>query len=171
MIDVRPEQPDDREAIAEVNRLAFGQNNEARLVAAVRNAEGFDPLLSLVALCDDRVVGHILFSPIHIETPRGAVPALALAPMAVHPDHQRQGIGSQLVRQGLDACRRLGHGIVVVVGHPDYYPRFGFKCAARFGLKAPFPAPEEAFMALSLSPHGQDGIAGTVRYPGPFEDV
>ena len=120
---IRSEQLADHAAIAEVNREAFGQEGEPRLVAALRKAEGFDPALSLVALRDDAIVGHILFSPIQIEREGGDVPAIALAPMAVRPAFQRQGIGSALVRGGLEACRRAGHRIVVVLGHAEYYPR------------------------------------------------
>lgn len=168
---IRPERADDYVAIAEVNRLAFGRDNEARLVAAIRQAESFDPALSLVAVHADRVVGHILFSLIHIESDRGRIPAVALAPMAVLPDFQRQGIGTELVRQGLEVCRRAGHVIVIVVGHPDYYPRFGFVPAASHGIQAPFPVPDEAFMVLALAPRGLDEISGVIRYPAAFSDV
>ncbi len=124
---IRPEGPGEHTAIAEVNRLVFGSDAEARLVAALRKADCFDSSLSLVAVHDGLVVGHILFSPIRIETDDGNVPAMALAPMAVLPACQRHGIGSALVWQGLQACRRAVHSIVVVLGHADYYPRFGFR--------------------------------------------
>ena len=123
---IRSEQLADHAAIANVNREAFGQEGEPRLVAALRDAEGFDPQLSLVALHDDAVVGHILFSPIEIVRDGGDVPAVALAPMAVLLEFQKQGIGSALVRAGLKACGRAGYRMVVVLGHADYYPRFGF---------------------------------------------
>ena len=174
---IRSEQLADHAAIAEVNREAFGQEGEPRLVAALRDADGFDPQLSLVAVRDDGVVGHILFSPIHIERDSGDVPAeararaLALAPMAVRPAYQRQGIGSALVRAGLEACRRAGHRIVVVLGHAEYYPRFGFTLAGEHGLRAPFEVPDEAFMVLSLVDGGLDDVAGVVRYPAPFSDL
>ncbi len=168
---IRREQPADSAAVAEVNRLAFGQDNEAQLVAELRKAEDFDPTLSLVAVCDGEVVGHILFSAICIESQRGEVRALALAPMAVLPDYQRQGIGSALVREGLEACRRAGHRIVVVLGHAEYYPRFGFTPASGYGVKAPFSVPDEAFMLLSLASGGLDGISGVVCYPAAFSEV
>ena len=168
---IRPERPRDYAAIAKISRAAFGQDHEVRLVARLRRLPTFDARLSLVAVRDDALVGHILFSAISIESPSATVPALALAPMAVLPALQREGIGSQLVGEGLTACRRAGHRIVIVVGHSDYYPRFGFTCAGPLGLRAPFPVPDEAFMVLALVPDGLDGVRGTVRYPPPFEEV
>src|SRR5262249_18798527 len=120
---IRPETPADCDAIREVNERAFGGTDEARLVDALR--DGGDVRASLVAGDDGRSVGHILFSDLPTATPGGAVAALALAPLAVVPGRQRQGIGARLVREGLRACRDAGHRIVVV-GHPEYYPRFGF---------------------------------------------
>jgi putative acetyltransferase len=171
MITIRPETAEDYAAIAEVNRLAFGQEDEARLVEALRRSPDFIAELSLVAVEAGRVVGHILFSPVVIETKDGPVPALALAPMAVRPEVQNQGIGSELVRDGLERCRSLGHKIVVVVGHPGYYPRFGFSPARAQGLEAPFPVPDEAFLALELVPGALDGVAGMVKFPPPFSEA
>jgi len=171
MTTIRPEQSSDYAAAEEVNRLAFGQDAEAQLVAKLREADGHDPALSLVAVSDGQVVGHILFSPILIETEGGKVAAMALAPMAVLPDYQRQGIGSALVRKGLEACRQAGHRIVVVLGHAEYYPRFGFKPANRHGLSSPFTVPDEVFMAMALVPGGLDDIGGVVRYPAAFDEV
>jgi len=171
MITIRPETVEDYEAIGEVNALAFGQEDEATLVEKLRGSSGFIPELSLVAVEGGRVVGHILFSPFVIETKDGAVPALTLAPLAVRPGFQNQGVGSALVRDGLERCRTLGHRIVVVVGHPPYYPRFGFSPARARGLEAPFPVPDEAFMVLELVPGALDGVAGTVRFPPPFSEA
>lgn len=172
MTTIRAETPADAEAISEVNRLAFGRENEARLVEAIRDTPGFIPALSLVAERDGRVVGHILFSRIAIRTDKGQeVPALALAPVAVLPEYQGQGIGSTLIRAGLDRARALGHRIVVVVGHPNYYPRFGFTSARAQGLEAPFPVSDPAFMALALTPGALDGVHGVVVYPEVFEGV
>lgn len=171
MIHVRPERPKDYAAIDEVNRLAFGEENEAQLIGKLRDASGFDPQLSLVAHSDDTVVGHILLSPVAIATLPADVPALALAPMAVLPEFQYQGIGSELMRSGLAACRRQGHKIVILIGHPGYYPRFGFRPAHKFGLQAPFEVPDEAFMALELVPGALANTSGTVRYPPAFNDM
>ena len=165
---IRPETAEDYDATHEVNALAFGREVESRLVEALRALPDFIAGLSLVVVEASRVVGHILFSPFVIEMKDGAVPALTLAPLAVRPEFQNQGIGSQLVRDGLERCRTLGHRIVVVVGHPNYYPRFGFCPARARGLEAPFPVPDEAFMVLELVPGALDGVAGMVRFPPPF---
>ncbi len=171
MVLILPEKEQLHSAIHEINVLAFGGENEARLVENLRKSCSFNAQLSLVAVEEGRVVGHILFSPITIESKKGSLPALALAPMAVHPEFQNQGIGSRLVREGLERCRSLGHKIVVVVGHPEFYPRFGFTPARAKGLEAPFPVPDEAFMVTELVPGALDGISGMIVYPAPFEGV
>jgi putative acetyltransferase len=171
MIAIHPEQPLDYPAIFEVNKLAFGKENEARLVETLRQSHGFIAELSLVTALDNQIVGHILFSPVVIETSIGDRPVLALAPLAVRPDFQNQGIGSELVRQGLEACHRLGHRIVVVLGHSNFYPRFGFVPARPRGVTAPFPVPDEAWMVLELQPGALSGVQGTVRFPPAFDDV
>lgn len=161
---IRAERDGDHAAIRAVNEAAFGTREEADLVEALR-ADGA-VLLSLVAEIDAHIVGHVLFGRMAIETGEGVVPAVALAPMAVVPGHQRRGVGSQLVRAGLDAMRGLGERIVIVVGHPGYYPRFGFSSDAARSLDGPFS--REAFMALELEPGALDGVHGRVRYPAAF---
>jgi putative acetyltransferase len=161
---IRPEVATDHEAIRHVNRMAFGGEEEARLVDALR--EGGYVRVSLVAERDQQVVGHILFSDLPILTKSGVVPALALAPLAVLPDYQRRGVGSALVRQGLEVCAEQGHRIVIVLGHPDYYPRFGFSAALARPLDSPFSG--DHFMALELVPGALAGVSGQVQYPPPF---
>jgi putative acetyltransferase len=163
---IRPETTADHEAVRQVNRLAFGQDAEARLVGALR--DGGYVRASLVADKDGQVVGHILFSYLPIITEAGTVPALALAPMAVLPEFQNQGIGSALVRCGLEACRQQGHRIVVVLGHPHFYPRFGFSSKLASALASPFGG-GDSWMALELVPRALDGVTGRVQYPPPFE--
>jgi len=163
---IRREEPRDADAVRRVNELAFGEPTEANLVRALTAAGA--PTLSLVAEKDRYVVGHILFSPVTIETPAGQVTAIGLAPMAVLPDQQRKGIGARLVQEGLAELRRLGHDAVVVVGHPEYYPRFGFKRASQFGLRTEIDCPDEAFMAIELRPGVLAGRAGMVRYRPEF---
>ena len=131
MITIRPEGPENAARIRRINELAFGQPAEADLVEKLRQA--CSSSLSLVAE-DDAVVGHILFTPVVVESAERSVLGMGLAPMAVLPDRQRQGIGSQLVRRGLDILRERSCPFVVVVGHPEYYPRFGFEPASAHGL-------------------------------------
>jgi predicted N-acetyltransferase YhbS len=163
-VTVREETPEDQEAIREVNRQAFGREDEARLVDALR--DGGYARLSLVAEKVGRVVGHVLFSDLPIVMQAGTLHALALAPVAVLPDRQRQGIGSRLIQEGLRACAKAGHRAVVVLGHADYYPRFGFSAGMAERLKSPFSGP--AFMAMELTPGALEGVTGKVRYPPPF---
>ncbi len=182
---IRPERPTDHEAIDALLRKAFGGESEAVLVQRIRAGEGFDPRLALVAVHSgdeasfvrdnsrgsEEVIGHILFSPVRIEGAQRTTPALALAPMAVLPAWQRRGVGSALVRAGLDACRRLGHRIIIVLGHAEYYPRFGFRPAAPLGIRAPWNVPDEVFMALELAPGALEGVSGMVRYPAAFDGL
>ena len=164
MLSIREETPQDYEAIREVNRLAFHQEEEGQIVDRLR-ADGL-VIASLVAVEDGGVVGHILFSVLPIETDRGVLRAASLAPMAVRPERQRQGIGSALVRRGLALCRARGYSICIVVGHPAYYPRFGFSAERAENLRSPFTG--EAFMALELEPGALEGVVGTVCYPEAF---
>ena len=147
---------------------AFGQEDEARLVDALRGSGAFIPELSLVAVDGAAIVGHVLFTRIAIREEGSSHPGLALAPVAVAPSHQRRGIGSALIRRGLEVARELGHGVVIVVGHASYYPRFGFVPAVPRGIRAPFPVDDASFMALALRPGALEGIRGTVEYAAPF---
>ena len=166
-LSIRPETPDDLEAIQTVHRLAFDGDEEARLVDALR-AEGY-ARASLVAEAEGRVIGHIMFSDLPILTPDATIPALSLAPLAVIPENQRQGVGSALVREGLQFCRTHGHRIVVVLGHPEFYPRFGFSSQLAARLKSPYSG--EAFMAMELVTGALGGVEGEVCYPPPFTMV
>ena len=168
---IRQERESDHTEIFRVDQLAFGRNAEALLVDEIRETEYYRSGLSLVAVEQNEIMGHIMFSRIWIETERGTVPVLGLAPMAVRPDRQKQGIGSALVNEGLQRCRLDGGTVVVVVGHPDYYPRFGFVRASTKGLKAPFPVPDDAFMVIELADRALDGIEGAVKYPSVFDCV
>ena len=167
MIHIRPEKPEDRAAIYAVVLAAFGRPEEAQLVDALRDGGHFDPRLSLVCQRDGQIIGHILLSRITI----GSAPALALAPLAVTPTYQRQGYGSALLEAALQAARELGHQAVVVLGHPDFYPRFGFVPAADRGITAPFEVPREAFLVRELLPGALEGVSGIVTYPAPFFDL
>ena len=169
-ITIRPEQPEDRATVFEVNQLAFARDHEARLVDRLRETAG-PSNISLVAEINKQVVGHVLFSPIVIEGTNSQTKAIALAPLAVHPRYQYRGIGTTLVRDGLTACRRAGHRIVIVLGHPDYYSRFGFASATDRGVHPPFEIQPGALMALELVPGSLTGVSGIVRYRPAFDEV
>ena len=169
-ITIRPEEPGDYDAVAQVNEAAFERPAEAKLVNALR--ELAYPVISLVATIEDQVVGHILFTPVIAEEALispGLI--MGLAPMAVVPGFQRKGVGSQLVEAGLDACVQLGCTAIVVLGHPEYYPRFGFAPASRFGIRCEYEVPDEVFMAVELVPDALEGCHGLVTYHPAFADV
>jgi putative acetyltransferase len=166
MTDVRFETPDDAAGVRTVVELAFGRPEEADLVDALRKNSPFT--LSLVAIDDARVVGHILFSPVTVVSADSSFEAIGLAPMAVLPERQNEGIGAALVRAGLDECRQRGETIVFVLGHPDYYPRFGFRPTRPFGIGCEYDVPEEVFMVAELEPGALAGRTGTVRYRPEF---
>ena len=168
---IRAEAPRDRAAIYGVNARAFGRDNEARLVDALRATNAFIPDLSLVAERGGQVLGYVLFSRLAIDAASGAIAALALAPVAVEPDHQQRGIGSSLIRFGLDRAREHGHRVVIVLGRATYYSRFGFAPADHRGIAAPFPVSRESFMYLDLVAGASAEAAGTVRYPAAFGNV
>lgn len=164
VITVRPERAPDHETVRRIHASAFGGPTEASLVHRLRGSPGS---LSLVATEWGDVIGHILFTS---ATLAGRPLRLAgLGPMAVHPTRQRIGVGSTLVRSGLEECRHAGYQAVVVVGHPGYYPRFGFQHANRFGLRCQFDVPAEVFMALELQPGSLLG-GGEVQYAAAFSE-
>lgn len=169
MILIRTETLEDHGFVRRINELAFGQPNEADLVDALRVNAG--PCISLVAVVDEQVVGHIFFSTVSIESKSGSFTAIGLAPMAVLPEHQNQGIGSQLVREGLKACRQLGEEIVVVLGHANYYPRFGFVPASSQGIRSEYDVPDEVFMIAELTAGALNGRRGLVKYHPEFGKV
>lgn len=150
-----------------VHRLAFDREAEARLVNALR--DGGYARVSRVAQVRGEVVGHVLFHALQIVDGQRATEALSLAPLAVLPEHQRLGVGSQLVREGLEACRAEGGQIVFVLGEPAYYRRFGF--SSELGARVQSPYAGEAFLALELAPGASDAVRGEVRYPPPFAEL
>jgi predicted N-acetyltransferase YhbS len=169
--EIREEIPQDHEAVYRIHELAFKQAGEAKLVDALRKSSAFIPALSLVAISDRAISGHILFTKIRIKNSSSIHESLALAPVSVHPDLQHRGIGTALIRAGLQKAGNLGYGSVIVLGHEHYYPKFGFLPAAGWQIKAPFEVPSNAFMALELKPGGLSGVNGTVEYAREFEMV
>ena len=165
---IRHERRDDYPLVHAVNCAAFETRAEADLVDALRPRA--HPIVSLVSQQDTTIVGHIFFSPVTL----GSEPAMTLAglaPMAVLPAYQRRGIGSALVRKGLDACQRLGFRAVVVLGHSSFYPRFGFASASRFNLRSTYDVPDEVFMAVELVDGALRGKSGIVRYHPAFDGM
>lgn len=172
-IKIRQETKDDLREVFELNYLVFGQDNEAKLVDALRkNQTAFVPELSIVATIVKKIVGHILFTKIQIKDDSGKLyESLGLAPMAVKTEFQKNGIGGQLVKKGFEVAKKLGFKSVIVLGHEHYYPKFGFQPASKWQIKAPFNVPENVFMAIELDADGFKNISGTVVYPKEFETV
>jgi putative acetyltransferase len=165
---IRNEKLKDYPAVHALNVSAFGSPAEADLVDALRKQ--VRPVVSLVAEDNKDVVGHIMFSPVSLSGHPG-LKIMGLGPMAVAPAQRNKGIGSSLVRAGLGRCKELGFGAVVVLGHPGYYPRFGFSPSARFGIDCDFEAPEEAFMVVELQPNYLHDKSGTIKYHAAFKNV
>jgi putative acetyltransferase len=166
LIEIREEHPDNVTAIREVNRRAFGQDQESNIVDALRTNGG--ALLSLIATMDNRVIGHIMYSPISVGD---MVNGAALGPMAVLPEHQRRGIGGRLIEAGNRRLKDAGYPFIIVVGHAEYYPRFGFKPANEYGIKCEWDVPDEVFMVLILDPAKIRAVSGLARYRDEFSTM
>lgn len=165
---IRTETPYDYAAIRQVLDAAFGQPEEGDIVDCLRRSPDFIPELALVSEENDQIIACIHFSHLIIHGETKTVSALSLAPVAVLPGRQRRGIGSQLIRAALEEARKRGYTAVLVLGHPEYYPRFGFRRASAWGIQLPFPAPDEAFMGLELQPGALSDAAGMVRFSDCF---
>jgi putative acetyltransferase len=167
---IRDELPEDRTAVRRVNELAFGRPGEADLVDRLRSS--CPDALSCVAVDGETVVGHIMFTPVVVGSRGRLVIGMGLGPMAVLPSHQGRGVGSALVSSGLQELRTRGYPFVVVVGHPGYYPRFGFEPASRRGLKSQWPdMPDDAFMAIVFDEATMNDVAGVAGYRDEFSEV
>lgn len=166
---IRPENPEDLAAIHRVVETAFGQPAEADLVDKLR-ANG-KVVVSLVTEAEGQIVGHILFSEVTLETNPQAIKVIGLAPLAVLPDWQKRGVGSQLTQVGLAACRAAGYEAAIVLGHPEYYPRFGFVPASQFELQSEYNVRDEVFMAMELTDGALTDCHGLVRYQAEFNEL
>ncbi len=165
LIEIRPEQPGDIPAIRDLNKRAFEQDQEANIVDALRSNGAVS--LSLVATLHDQVVGHIMYSPAEI----GQLTGSGLGPMAVLPEHQRQGVGSKLIAAGNRQLKAAGCPFIVVVGHAEYYPRFGFSPARPLGITCEWDVPDNVFLLLVLDPGKMQGVSGIVKYRHEFSSV
>lgn len=172
---IRKETPEDYTRVVEMTEKAFdtmpfSDGTEGKLVEKLRKAETFISELSLVAELNNQVVGHILFTPILIDNGQELFESLALAPVSVLPEYQNQGIGSKLINEGHKIARKLGFDSVIVLGHPEYYPKFGYKPASTWGIKATFDLPDNnAFMALELTHGALNKVSGKVKFPSEFD--
>jgi len=170
MVKIRLEKPDDIPAVRTINEEAFGQATEANIVDKLRRS--CSDALSLVAEDDGIIAGHILFTPVVIDSQTLKVEGMGLAPMAVLPGLQRRGIGSELVRKGLDTLRGRYCPFVIVLGHPEYYPRFGFEPSSRYNVKCQWEGiPDEVFMILVFDKNALQNISGVAMYRAEFDDV
>ncbi len=168
-VQIRPEIPNDIDPVRKINTDAFETDAEAGLVDALRDS-GI-PLISLVAEADEKIVGHILFSPVTLSGKGTDLKIAGLAPMAVMPDHQKQGVGQALVKEGLKQCESKGYKAAVVLGYPEYYPRFGFVPCSRFGIKSEYDVPDEVFMVKELITGIFAGYSGVVEYHRLFNNL
>jgi putative acetyltransferase len=165
---IREETIHDRTEVFAVNVSAFETSAEAGLVDVLR--EQARPVISLVAETHGEIAGHLMLSPVLLSK-HPTLKLMGLAPMAVRPDYQSQGIGSALVRAGLESCLELGVAGVVVLGHPKFYPRFGFAPASRFGIDSEYDVPDDVFMVLELESGALEGKTGRVSYHSAFGDL
>ena len=166
LIEIREERPDDIAAIREVNRRAFGQDQEGNIVDALRTNGA--ALLSLVATVNGQVAGHIMYSLLTVAENADGV---ALGPMAVVPEYQRQGIGTKLIGAGNRKIKDAGYPLIIVEGHAEYYPRFGFRPASEYGIKCEWDVPDEVFMLLVLNEAKMQGASGLAKYRHEFSTI
>lgn len=166
---IRIERSSDHAAVYEVNRLAFGRVEEADLIERIRSLTS--EIISMVAVLGDLIVGHVLFSPVTVQTNPSETAALGLGPVAILPDYQRQGHGTRLTEVGLRQCKLSGCKVVFVLGHPEYYPRFGFRPSANGGFFFKNHEFDPYFFFLELEPGASSELSGEVCYLPPFDDA
>ncbi len=169
MITIRQETTSDIDSVREINELAFKQPDEAILVDKLRKS--CKNILSLVAELDNKIVGHILFSQVVIDSTKGVIKGMGLGPMATLPEYQRQGIGAGLINTGLGILTKSNCPFVVVLGHPTYYPRFGFEPASNFGIGCDWEVPNEVFMIQVFDNKLLSNIKGTALYRSEFSEL
>lgn len=170
---IRTEDQEDYQAVFEVIEAAFrsmemSDHKEQFLVERLRKSDAFVPELSIVAAWNKKIVGHIILTKIKIKNDKDSFDSLALAPVSVHPDYQKKGIGKKLILESHERAKVLGFQSIVLLGHADYYPKFRYEKTSKYGIKLPFPAPEENCMVIALGENALKGVNGTVEYSKPF---
>ncbi len=168
-MNIREDKLADTESIWNINAEAFETEAEANLVNALRDSGC--TFISLVAETDNKAVGHILFTPVKLTGIENKLKLIGLAPMAVLEQHQNKGIGSKLVKAGIEHCKSKGYDAIVVLGHPSYYPKFGFVPSITYGIKSEYEVPDEAFMVLELVPNSLKDYNGIIKYHDLFNSV
>ncbi|MBF2188965.1 N-acetyltransferase [Staphylococcus epidermidis] len=146
----------------------YSDHNEHKLVAKLRQSDTFVPDLSLIALDKNKIIGQILLSKISIVSGKNSTGSLALAPVSVLSAYQNKGVGRQLIQKALETAKNLNFESVIVLGHSDYYPKFGFKKASNWNIEAPFDVPKDTLMAMELKEHALDNVSGVIHYPNAF---
>lgn len=170
-IKIRTERQNDYKEIKKINDLAFGQENEGKMIESLRKTLDYNASLSLVAEIKNKIVGHILFYPVKIKNEKEEYIVLSLAPLAVHPQYQNKGVGSKLVKRGIKSAKETNFDIILVVGHPKYYPRFGFKPASNWKIKLPIDAPDDAVLVLELKDNSLNNCSGIVEFPKEYYEA
>lgn len=170
-MNIHPEEFSDYAAITRVCDQDFKRKAEGILVNKLRAMDCFDPRLSLEAELNGKIVGYVLLLPIQVVSETGEYRGLSLGPLAVLPVYQKQGFGSRLINTGHQTALDLGYQFIVLIGHPTYYPRFGYKMAASWGLRNPWGIQNEAFMVIELVEGALDQVSGLIVYPEPFNEV
>ena len=168
---IEAETEGDYEQITRLHTLAFNRESEARLVEKLRRTPMYIHELSLVARYRNAIIGHVLFYPIKINACKKKCDSLALAPVSVLPSFQNRKVGSRLIEEGLEKARKLGFKSVTVIGHSEYYPRFGFEKASKYGISAPFDVPDTALFAIELEKDALKDCGGTIEYPNEYNEV
>jgi predicted N-acetyltransferase YhbS len=170
-ITIEAETEEDYEQIARLHTIAFNGDGEAKLVKKLRSTPTYIRELSLVAKYRNAIIGHVLFYPIKIKACRKECDSLALAPISVIPRYQNRKVGSRLIKEGLEKAKRLGFKSAIVVGHPEYYPRFGFEKASKYGISTSLEVPDNALFAIELEKDGLKDCSGTIEYPNEYNEI
>ena len=171
---IRSEKKEDYETITKIDDIAFKGKQEGILIKRLRKKREYNKELSLVAVKDEKIIGHVLLFPLFIKTDNSQVKTLSLGPMAVLPEHQKRGVGKELIKKGIEVAKKKGFKSIVVIGHKGYYPKFGFRKSAEYKLRLPekySKIPSEAFMILELEKNCLKEVLGEVQFPKEYDEA